>query len=201
MEQRQPIFRLSLGAKGAIAILLLAVSGGAILTSCNPNTPETTVPTTQPTNPVKNALTPTPKADKQTATVEIYSLEDKDGKLQIVPRPITIEQKATNQQAILEQAFNRLLAQSAIPQGTKLRSIKVDKDSITVDLSPEFTSGGGSLSMTQRLGEVIYTATTLNPKSKVFLNVNGKPLDYLGGEGLEVTQPITRESFNKAFLQ
>jgi len=211
MEQRQVIRQLSGGAKRAIAILLLAISSAAVLTSCNPNTPETTVPTTQPTKPVT-----TPKPNTQTATTkpetkaQIYLLEDKNGKFQLVPRPVAIEQKATNQAAILEQTFNRLLTQSnsttatnkvasAIPKETKLRSIKVDKDTITVDLSPEFTSGGGSASMTGRLGQVIYTATSLNPKAKVFLSVNGKPLQTLGGEGLEITQPITRESFQKDF--
>lgn len=207
MQQRQAIRQLSLGAKGAIAILLLAITSGAVLTSCNSNTPETTVPTTQPTKSVI-----TPKQNTQTATTkaEIYLIEDKNGKLQLVARPVAIEQKAANQAAILEQSFNRLLAQSnsttatnqptsAIPKGTKLRSIKVDKDNITVDLSPEFTSGGGSASMTGRLGQVIYTATSLNPKAKVFLSVSGKPLETLGGEGLEITQPITRDSFQKDF--
>ena len=181
------------------------------MTSCNPNTPETTVPTTQPTNPVITPKPNTPTATTKAETkAEIYLLEDKNGKFQLVARPVVIEPKAANQAAILEQSFNRLLAQSnnttatnqptsTIPQGTKLRSIKVDKDTITVDLSPEFTSGGGSASMTGRLGQVIYTATSLNPKAKVFLSVNGKPLETLGGEGLEITQPITRESFQKDF--
>jgi spore germination protein GerM len=201
MEQRQPIFQLSLGAKGAIAILLLAVSSSIVLTSCNPNAPETSVPTTQPTQPL---TTPTPNTQTETTKAEIYLVEDNNGKLELIPRPITVEQKATNQEAVLEQSFNRLLVQSdgnAIPQGTKLRSIKVDKDSITVDLSPEFTSGGGSFSMKGRLGQVIYTATSLNPKAKVFLSVNGQPLDTLGGEGLEISQPMTRESFQQDFPQ
>lgn len=220
MEQRQPIFQLTLGAKKAIAILLLTVGGGAILTSCNLNAPETTVPTPSPTNtvvtptpttvpttsPTNTVVTPTPETKNATTKAQIYLVEDKNGKLELVARPITVEQKATNEAAILEQSFNRLLTQTqtdgnAIPQGTKLRSIKVEKDSITVDLSPEFTSGGGTFSMTGRLGQVIYTATSLNPKGKVFLSVDGKPLDILGGEGLEITQPMTRETFQKDFTQ
>lgn len=224
MEQRQPIFQLTLGAKRAIAILLLTVGSAAILTSCNQNAPETTVPTTSPTNtvvtptpttvpttapttaPTNTVVTPTPETKNATTKAQIYLVADRNGKLELVARPITIEQKITNESAILQQSFNRLLTQTqtdgnAIPQGTKLRSIKVEKDSITVDLSPEFTSGGGTFSMTGRLGQVIYTATSLNPKGKVFLSVDGKPLDILGGEGLEITQPMTRETFQKDFTQ
>ena len=53
--------------------------------------------------------------------------------------------------------------------------------------------------MTGRLGQIVYTATTLNPNSKVWLSVAGKPLTVLGGEGLEIPQPITRSIFDREF--
>lgn len=201
MEKRQPVRLISHGAIGSIAALVLAVGGGAILlSSCDSRVPSTKVPATQTTNSVKQAAQP---------KAEIYLLQDKGNKFELVPRSVTLDKAtAKNPNAVLEQAFQKLLNEpttkeksvsSTIPKGTKLRSVKVEKDTVSVDLSPEFTAGGGSASMTGRLGQIVYTASTLNPKAKVFISVNGKRLETLGGEGLEVTQPITRQSFQKEF--
>ncbi|MEG3899928.1 MULTISPECIES: GerMN domain-containing protein [unclassified Microcoleus] len=150
---------------------------------------------------------PQPKPLQQTAaqTVQVYWVKDANGKFEGVPTKVAVKQ-ADKPDATLQAAFNSLLAgpkdatvSSEIPKGTKLRSLSVKNEGVYVDLSAEFTSGGGSTSMTGRLGQVIYTATSLKPNTPVWISVEGKPLELLGGEGLEVAQPSTRQSFDKNF--
>jgi len=218
MKQRQPVRLISRGAIGKLAALILAVGAGAVLTSCNSNPPTSNVTPTQIGNSVKESIQPKkqsvqPTKEADQAKAEIYLLQAKGNKIELVARQVTIDKTAAankNSEAILAQAFNSLLAESntaktnskfssSIPKGTKLRSVKVDKDTVTVNLSPEFTTGGGSASMIGRLGQVIYTATSLNPNAKVIIAVDGKRLQTLGGEGLDLSEPLTRQSFQKDF--
>jgi spore germination protein GerM len=56
--------------------------------------------------------------------------------------------------------------------------------------------------MIYRVAQVLYTATSLDPKAKVFLSVESQPLDEnhpLGGEGLILRQPMTRQDFAQDF--
>ena len=156
-----------------------------------------------------NTPTPSPVQQEQQQTAQVYLVEAQDNKIQLVGRPVA-STKTTNQnpKESLEEAFNRLLSgstgadagvSSSIPQGTKLRNLAVKDDTVSLDLSKEFTSGGGTASMQSRLGQVIYTATSLNPKAKVYISVEGKPLTELGGEGLTIDQPMTRQSFDADF--
>ncbi|BAQ66695.1 GerMN domain-containing protein [Geminocystis sp. NIES-3709] len=151
-----------------------------------------------PSQPVE--IIPDPVANE--SSIELYGLNDE---LALVPSIVKIE-KGQNDQESLINGFNKLLTVSesdslktAIPQNTKLVSLTVKEDGIHVDLSQEFTSGGGSASMVGRLGQVIYSASSLNPSANVWINVEGKPLEVLGGEGIMVEQPMTRELFIESF--
>lgn len=139
---------------------------------------------------------------------QIYRLEIVDNRIRLTPK--TIYTGATSSQLALEQALNKLLAQSptfdpttTIPQQTRLLDLHISKDGVYVDLSGEFTQGGGSSSMIYRVAQVLYTATSINPQAPVFLSIEGRPLneDYpLGGEGLLLGYPLTRQQFIQEFL-
>lgn len=87
------------------------------------------------------------------------------------------------------------VATTAIPQGTELLDVELDAATATIDLSREFESGGGSLSMQLRVAQVVYTVTQFGgsiPVDAVRFAVEGEPVDALGGEGVVVEEPQTR---------
>jgi spore germination protein GerM len=201
MKDQQGSNRISSGAIAAVSAVVVAVGGGvAWFTTHSSNTPT-------PSNPSGRIAQPAQPSTKQPAnqqTPNVYWLRPTDKNVTLVPQPVRVASIDTNQP--LEAAFQSLLAgptegtdSTTIPKGTKLLGLKSENDEVHVNLSEDFTSGGGSTSMMGRVGQVVYTATTLNPKAKVYIDVNGKPLDVLGGEGVELQQPLTRESFQKNY--
>ena len=213
MKEQQGSNRISSGVIAAVSAAVVAVSGAVAWLTWNstqtnvtpdqqstliqPSTAPSTAPSTNPDNQQRNA-------NEQTA--EIYLLKDTGKNFELVAQPVSVQVDGDKPNQVLEAAFQTLLAKptqgnssSTIPKGTKLLDLKVENDGIHVNLSEGFTNGGGSSSMTGRVGQVVYTATSLDHSAKVYIDVNGKQLDTLGGEGLELEQPLTRDSFQKNY--
>ncbi len=199
-EQRSN--RISSGVIAAVSAAVVAASGGVALFTWNSSQSPTQ------DNPPQSRQQPSPDGTNrpnQQQGASIFWLKDNGTNLELVSQPLKISSGDKPNQ-ILEKAFQTLLAgptegtgSTTIPRGTKLLSLKQENDTIHVNLSPAFTSGGGSASMMGRLGQVIYTATSLNPNAKVYIQVDGKKLKVLGGEGVEVDQPMTRTAFKQNY--
>lgn len=84
---------------------------------------------------------------------------------------------------------------SAVPAGTRLLGLAIDGGTATVDLSQEFESGGGSASMLGRLAQVVYTLTQFPSVERVALEIEGKHVEALGGEGVVLDRPQTRADY------
>jgi len=202
MAGQERVSRIPNIVVAGISAAVLAAAGAAwwAMNSVNPPTTPPPVTSTTPTA----APPPVVQATPEQQQAQVYWLKDTNSHLELVPESVTVA--AAQPDAILKTAFDNLLAgprdtasSSTIPAGTKLRSVNVMQDGVHVDLSQEFTTGGGSASMTSRVAQVLYTATALQPNAQVWINVEGKPLTLLGGEGLEMSQPMTRQSFQENF--
>jgi spore germination protein GerM len=198
----------TVGIWAGLAAVILAAGGitwWAWKSTQPPAIPEaTTSPTTPPT------ATPDITQAPLEQTVQVYWLKPTDMQFELVPSPVTVNAPG-QPDALLKAALEAMLKSanppdstpgltSTVPQGTTLKQVAIKPDGVHVDLSQAFTTGGGSTSMTGRVGQVIYTATTLDPKAPVWLSVEGKPLEVLGGEGLVIDQPMTRDSFEQNFM-
>lgn len=226
MDYRDKLRRIPLGIVTGLATLVLA-SGGSVawLTwrTLNPQPPVAEFPNLEiETDPLltRPEATPVAPSTEQTApndpvaqttpaevTGQVFWLKDDGTGFALVSQPIAVDANASPSDRVAT-AFDNLLSKSGdpsqeafttIPEQTKLLKAAVEADGVHVDLSGEFQFGGGSAAMMGRLGQVIYTATAFDATAPVWISVDGKPLTLLGGEGLEVSQPMTRSDFDEGF--
>ena len=85
---------------------------------------------------------------------------------------------------------------SEIPNGTKIISVRESDKSIMIDLSSEFEMGGGAESIYTRIKQIIKTANA-NTNLPVYLYINGKQANVIGGEGIMIKQPLSEKSFDE----
>jgi spore germination protein GerM len=84
---------------------------------------------------------------------------------------------------------------TAIPSGTVLHGVRIAGSVATIDLDQQYQSGGGSLSMTERIGQIVFTLTELPGVTGVAFAFDGVPASFIGGEGFDVRTPVGRDSF------
>jgi Spore germination protein len=84
---------------------------------------------------------------------------------------------------------------SAVPSGTRLLGIGIRNGVATVDLTSEYQSGGGSLSMQTRLGQVVYTLTQFPTVQKVSFRLDGSPVNVFSNEGIVLDHPVGRADY------
>jgi len=140
----------------------------------------------------------TPTTGGQEMTVNVYFARDE--KMSAAGRVIPQTQGvgATSMRALLAGPTDQERSAgmtSAIPEGTTLLGLDIKNGIATVDLSKEYASGGGSLSMMMRLAQVVFTLTQFPSVQGVSFMLDGKPIDVLGGEGIIIDHPMTRADY------
>lgn len=154
-------------------------------------------------SPIKNT-TPNEETKfvKQEKNIKIYLLDD-SGNLKAVNRVCNTE----NESSCFKFAIKELISAptkwekskgytSEIPVGTKILSIRESANSIMIDLSQNFESGGGAESTYTRVKQIIKTANA-NTSIPTYLYINGKQANVIGGEGIMIKQPLNERSFDE----
>jgi spore germination protein GerM len=88
----------------------------------------------------------------------------------------------------------------AAPSGLAANSVSVKDGVATIDLPKAFEPKGGSAAVMNALGQLIYTATSVPGVKSVRLELDGKTDTDFGGEGLDVSGPLTRPDVEDYFL-
>lgn len=84
---------------------------------------------------------------------------------------------------------------SEVPQSTKLLSIEEKPDKVIINLNDDFEQGGGTDGLYKRLYQLIKTSSK-NTTLDVYLYLNGKQVDVIGGEGIMLNQPLNNKSLD-----
>ena len=178
----------------AALVVFMLVAVFALSSACARDTApdEPAEPVAEPT------VTPEPEEPEGTTGVTLYLVRGETLGVAVREVPETV--------AVARVALEELLAgptdqeaevglATEIPEGTRLNDVVVTDGVATVDLSPEFESGGGSLSMQLRVAQVVYTLTRFPSVESVAFMIDGQPVEAIGGEGVMVDPPVTRAAF------
>ncbi len=155
-------------------------------------------------------LPPPSVDDAYVLAIYLMSPQDADGGPYLVTTARYLEGPApTDAAALADDALDQLLlgpspdevAQSpsfstSIPDGSeRVAPVTVASGVAIVDLSGEFDDGGGTFSMTSRLAMLTFTATAIEGIDEVDLYLDGVDIDVFSGEGLDISDGLTRSDF------
>ncbi|MDP2792112.1 MAG: GerMN domain-containing protein [Rectinemataceae bacterium] len=162
----------------------------------------TTMSTTQPTFvPIPPQATAPAVQTRQASLYFVHIDEDGVISRREVKRNIPVSDSP------LTDAINALIAGpsegeirsglvSLIPRGTRVLSITLRGSTAIIDLSDAFSYNHyGVEGYSAQLRQIVYTATSFPSVQDVQFLVEGKQKDYLGGEGVYIGKPLSRNSF------
>lgn len=137
-------------------------------------------------------------AERNAKEIKIYFTKSKS-KGNIVLYPVT--RKISKEDSVIDSALKELFlgptkaeelkgVMTEIPVGTRLIQVEESEDEILIDVSSQFLTGGGSATMQLRYLQLYRTFKNVALGKKLYLNIDGKYLKTIGGEGLEVSRPL-----------
>lgn len=109
----------------------------------------------------------------------------------------------------LKYALNQLIAgptayekkvgvYSEIPKNVQLLSVVESNNKIIINVTGNIQYGGGADSLYSRMKQLIKTAliNSPSPNKPIYLYIDGKQAEVLGGEGIMISQPLKENSLD-----
>ena len=118
-----------------------------------------------------------------------------------------VQRELPQGQTKLKYALNQLVAgpteyekkvgvYSELPKNVKILGIVESKNKIIIDVTGNIQTGGGADSLYSRLKQLIKTAIANSPNKPIYLYIDGKQAEVLGGEGIMISQPLKENSLD-----
>ena len=85
---------------------------------------------------------------------------------------------------------------SEIPSGTRMISLTESPSRVVINLTADFENGGGTDSLYKRLFQLIKTVK-INSNLPLYLQLEGKQVEVIGGEGIMINQPLNEDFANE----
>ena len=86
---------------------------------------------------------------------------------------------------------------SEIPKNVQIMGVVESDKKIIIDVSGNIQTGGGADSLYSRFKQLIKTAIANSSRKKpIYLYIDGKQAEVIGGEGIMITQPLSENSLD-----
>ena len=131
----------------------------------------------------------------QKLTIKVYYPDEQGMKLIADKRTVSLDgqEKYTAAMESLLEGTNEKGQTNIIPKQAKLRSVKVENGTASVDFTGDLVKNfvGGSTGETMLVGSVVDTMTEFPEVKRVQILIDGKKVESLSGH-MDLSQPLTR---------
>lgn len=161
-------------------------------------------PAKQPAKETKDDATKKEEQQKPKTYVTVYFLGMDKNKTGIFKK---VQRELPQGQTKLKYALNQLVAgptdyekkvgvYSELPKNVKILGIVESQNKIIIDVTGNIQTGGGADSLYSRMKQFIKTAIANSPNKPIYLYIDGKQAEVLGGEGIMISQPLRENSLD-----
>jgi immunoglobulin-like protein involved in spore germination/sporulation and spore germination protein len=182
----------------ALGLLLSACAAkGVVDAGPGPGGPTPNSPSPKSSKP-STSPSPSPSSGGKTFTYQLWFTYGEHLFVTKRTEPFTPSVGATSLRALMGGPSGQESAAgvgTAVPPDTTYLGLSISNGVATVDLSQEFESGGGTLSVSMRLAQVVYTITQYPSVDSVNFRLDGVPVKVFTGDGFILDHPVTRSDY------